>query len=480
MNKLNKIHNHLRLNYPILWNLKIVYALIGALIFNLLFFFIGYSSRSLFYDYYYNSYSDLAVIYFFSGIASVLSFILWMVFYSRNNAIKRFYSLTSKQLYVELLLTFVIITSFVVYPYSLQQGTLAKERSYLSEKEAMEGAEILSMVGVLIPTDRYQYEARGDNRRVNSMKQPVDNSGSLIEIDTLSENIATRVERNKNEWDCSLLNYHSDEFYSIDVKTGYAETLDMLKANDSLAVKSLMVQFLNLEKKHGLVSNVSLDTWFNLIYNYPDFPVTKKNLISTSGSRYNNGGYYLNFSSLKNSYETIIKAHQNFGFWVFFPSVYLTVALGITMLVFSFRLTSGRQWLVSVVVLGLLFLFWALTLVLTSGSLILSLLFWILLFAGLLIKVATTIKSKSAKGRSAIYLNLVLFGLPYILLLVYWFVGAVGEESCHLDFGEHGRCLHSIISTNYITFINVNVLLVLVMLWFTVKQARKWKSLPDE
>lgn len=452
MNKIQNIQQYLRLNFPILWNVKLVPALLIGVLFNLFFFGLGYLGNVIDFTKTY-SYGDLWLVYFFAIIAGILSFIVWMVFYSRNNSIKRFYPMRSSDLFLEWFLSFLIIGSFALYPVSVHEGGKVRERSYVSLDEAIHGAEVLNMIAILIPEQKYQYDSR----------------------DGYSE----------EEGDFySLLNYNSNEFYmsrEYDVKLkGCEEVKSLLISNDKKAIKDLMNKFYALEKKHNLQSNIPLEAWFQIIYNPPTYRIHQFDQVRRSKDSYGRytSAYYLNYENLNNSYSRIVKAHLNEEDSRAYLLTALYFALGLSVLVFSFRVTSGKLWLIALVILGVVGLLWGFLAALTNASSgVVHFLFWIGLFIYLLLDLSFRARDKRNKGKLSMLMAIFIWFLPAILLLLYGLVSSIAYS--YHDWDEPSS-LYQRMRDFGLTFMWLNLAFTIAIMWFASKFVRRWKSLPDE
>ena len=159
-----KIQNYLLLHHPLIWNIKLLPVLLTIIIFHIVFFSIGYVQGELdfnhFEDFY--TYDNIPkVIMFFSVLISILVFIIWLVFYLRNNAFKSFYAIGNSSLYKEWLLILLICTLNCTYIWSFDFGSDCRARSYFDREEADRRNEIIDMASFFTGFD---FEPRFDGR----------------------------------------------------------------------------------------------------------------------------------------------------------------------------------------------------------------------------------------------------------------------------------------------------------------------------
>jgi hypothetical protein len=199
------------------------------------------------------------------------------------------------------------------------------------------------------------------------------------------------------------------------------------------SIKGLMNAFIALKEKHQLKGNFTTYQWFNRIYHPPYFPVDSTTTIDRDGSAeylpedYSNGILpgTLPFDQLERGYEHIAQYYngENATSNRIAVLIYLSIALIVSIFVFSFRLTSGKQWLIALVTGGILQfiigLFVAIVgLVDDDFCMLFYFLSWIVLFIVLVCLTVTKVANKETKGKSPIYLNLLLWLVPCLLPLL--------------------------------------------------------------
>ncbi len=387
---LKKIQQYLLLNYPLLWNIKIVPAFVGAFVINILFFLAGYFLTKI--DFsdrysYSSSFSGFALIYMGAVLTAILLFIIWLVFYSKNNAFKSFYPKSSGGLYLEWILSFVIIGGFILFPFSYYQGSTSKIRSYASKQEMIKAIETLNLVKILIPTDKTSYYLeyptglpedhyiKSAPDKHSEYSDNIDSSAEYVDPVEYAESQNIHYAEYPDFAQLSLLNYSSLNQFYISSKSDFtirdADTVKKwLKEQNKEEISKLMDAFIALQNKHGLKSNLTKDQWLQLVYNPSKYPVGDFNLISSynyedeeaknqysyyySSRNKTPNGYYVSYDELERSYDKIMYAHidkdQSLAFFV----ITISMALSISLLVFSFRSTTGKSWLIALISMGLI------------------------------------------------------------------------------------------------------------------------------
>lgn len=519
---LKKIQQYLLINYPLLWNTKIMPMLLYAILANLLAFLVGYFGSYVNFKKLgeYNYSADLGYFYFFLTFITLLILILWIVFYFKNNAFNSYYPKSSKSIYLEWLIIFFIILSSSIAFLSMNAGSILKQRSYASKQDAISAMNTLDLVRVLVPSNKYEYYKETPNDDSNTFyndyaaKSPNQNREAVIvESNTLSEPVFYNDDPNFVQF--SLLNYHGISRYNYTDDIPYQSekkpsdrVLTLLKAQDKEAIEKIISNFLVLQKKHKLKSNIDKDQWMQLVYNPSKYPIGNYNLISSrsfgddigstksfydnfSGNYYNYE-YYVSFDDLDNGYSKILRAYDSSLFDSEIMLVILCISGVLSFFVFSYRLTSGKSWLIAFISFGLICIFsgiFSSLFMLTGSSGFAPFLSYLGLLILLLVVELYLIISKNSgfkpKGRSDIYMNHILWLLPltpvFIVMVIY--NGFMRDCFYNDDYSELStKCdIYYFIRDHIVGLLYANVALTFVTVWLYVQfVVLKWKGLPEE
>lgn len=455
-----KTQKYLLLNYPLLWNIKILPIGLTILGLNLLFFFFGYISGKIdFQDtsyYYYSSFRNMDLLYFIAGFTSVLTFIIWLIFYLKNNAFKSFYPKKSISLYYEWILIFILVSANALYCFSYNQGIVLRRQNQVSHKQFVKGVNILDKIRILIPKSETSYD----------------------ETDVANPN-----NEHKDSVVASLLNYPESESFSFRSfffadSTNLNTVRQWLIEDKKDSIKLLIQQYLDLQKKHNLETNLTADKWFDLIYHYPDFPINPQNHIEREKPVYeysNKHVYYVQYNNLINGYQKIndncIENSLSKTEQLLRTTLYISLFISIAL--FSFRVTSGKSWLISLVVAGLLIFIFGISVaffdILFNYDdefiiIMLVISFWYGLFIIMIIYLANLILNHLPKRKSPVILNLSIWLIPILPLILYY-----------------TKFVDKSIFRNYPNlFFWINLIFVNIIFFFLMKPIKKLRALPEE
>ncbi|MEZ0006793.1 hypothetical protein ABH942_002170 [Flavobacterium sp. 28YEA47A] len=511
------IQKKLLLTHPLLWNSKIALFSLLTLIFHLIFFLLGYSKGEIdftdsnnFYDYG----VDNTIIVFVSVLISILMFIIWLVYYSRNNAFKSFYPKGKFSLYKEwlLILSFCILNS--TYAASFFYAQDLKARNYFSEKELSKRLEIISLSSLFV---------EGPYRESNFITEYKEGKYVQIERDSFhygSRNYSLKSLMNKQLQGFTYFNDAKDSLMELKGKRWLIE-------NKKNSIQLLFKEFFKISKEHNLSSNITPEKWFELIYDYPEFTkyinvgktsketsqnynyyegvnvnysdevvdesgatvldTLSKTIKVVDGQEYIYSKYYVPFNALTKSYGKISRAYENPVVNLEFIMSLFYLAIGLSLCVFSFKITSGRNWLIAFVTLGLFGIISGIISVVISHSMTFPIIY-ILLFLGLLFYFAIILKAKESKGITGITINQTLWLMPAIIPISYAVLLDILKRTSgyyhSYTYGADGMKRKQFpriewLEEHYIHMFVLNIVFIfLFMLLFSI-YIKKWKGIAE-
>ena len=470
-----KIQKYLLINYPLLWNTKIVPAITIALLFHILFFIIGYGNGFIDFtsENQYESTISNGVIIFFSILVTILFFVIWFVYYFRNNAYKSYYNLKKSSLYKEWLIILLISFFNVTYSVSYITGKTVRERSYYTQKETQKRCETISMASVFIEGSYLSYAING--------------ADSLGQI-TFNK---------KRYFQNSLINKSLESFELSPTFKTEMKVKTWMQENNQTEIKKLMSDYFALVKEHKLKSNIDAEKWFALTYNFPDFK--KYERIGRTSLNYSSNNYENNLpitvaeqtvykynvpqNALVSSYYKISKSWEDPILEIGLIYTLLYLSISIAMLIFSFKVTSGRNWLIALISsTGVLFIITGILSAL-SGSGITFLVFWLLAILFFIFYFFVTVLKNKGKNISGISLNLMLWSLAGFLPIIYGLIMEFYNHPKTIRIGNKTKFINTPEYEwldNQISILTwVNMLIVMVIMYFIAQYIKKWKGLAE-
>jgi hypothetical protein len=504
-----KTQKYLLLNYPLLWNTKVIPLTAFLVLAHIVYFFFGYSNGTLDFNETEQNYRSQAddLVLFFSVLISILTLIIWLVFYFKNNAFKAFYPKGNFSLLKEWLLLFFISSLLCSFFVTYQYGDDCKVRSYFSEKEAMKRCDIISKASIF-------YGEGFDEPKYKD---------SLIN-DTLRRIDLKFVRFNKQKY--SLTSLYNKSIENFPFHDAAWDSLTKIKVKTWLlnqnqdSVKAVMKSYIAIVNHHHLIGNINEEKWFSIVYNPPTFEqkrivAEKEKELYSQQYDYANGPAiaesdlprkidtlnqfirminkekyvvnknYLPANKLAFNYQKIANSYVN-------PTVSFTMilvvfyfAIGLSILLFSFRVTSGRNWLITLVAMGVInILLGIFSAILSEANFYLAGL--IILFLGLFGYFMIVLVRKTKKGISGITLNGLLWMLPAFVPLLCaatlqfleWKYNCYGSYSTGFDcYSLHP--FMKFLKENVELIMWLNIPFIIVMMAFLSVKIKQWRALAD-
>ena len=497
-----KIQNKLLISHPLLWNTKIVPLTIVLLIIHCIFWGIGLAAGEI-------NFSDISIkgygydsdgpVIFFSILISVLGLLLWLIFYFKNNSFKVFYPKTKYALFQEWLI--ILWGSFLLssFSFSFYLGKDIRQRSYFSESEARKRCNIISKASLFYDGsfNQNQYTTR-------------DSAGVTVDV-----KINHITYKGKDYSLNSLMNKNIVGFSFLDQKGDSIQrntVCDWLANNQKDSVKTILKSYLAIAKEHHLKSSINENEWLSLVYDYPNYenfktvaksekeyynssnyanenpqtPATKidstyQYIQTVDGEQYLFNKYYVPADSLESSYETVANSWNNPKIDFEFLAILLYISISLSILIFSFRVTSGRNWLISLVGIGVLNIALGILSALASTADL-----YLIAITSIPIALAVyfiyIIKRKTEKSISGITINAMLWSTPAFLPLVYANVVKVLKDNYGYysdNYHLHRSPLLEYLDNNMLQLSYINLAFIFIMMLLYSIKIKVWRGIAE-
>ena len=498
--------------YPLIWNTKIVPFLLISLMIHLSFFTVGYQNsmvKSVQIHNYQVQESNATTINLFAMLISVLVFIIWCVLYFRNNGFKAFYPKKNNSLFKEWMLILLFCTTTFSYTLSAIFGAAVQTRNLIPHKLALERCETISKASMFL---------QGSFKEGNWTDSTVNGKSIRIERDSFA------FEGKKYSLK-SLMNKNMESFPFFDDKQDSLSRLQVqrfLKMNDKEAISKIFRNYFVIANEHQLKSNISAEKWLELIYDYPGFgnykvigssernllyeygfnqnevefdgeeviesrDTTTTSIKSVNGQQYVYSKYYVSHKSLYRFYSKIAEVWQNplINWNVLMVVLYLSFAF--SLMVFSFKVTSARNWLIALIAFGVIQIIFGIGTVFFSYSLTYPILF-LIYFVALCVYFTIIYIQKRGKRLSGIILNQMLWLVPSILPIIYVIAMDIAKNSSgyyeRYDV-KTGKIIEEFpkiewFEDNSIGLIHLNLIVLVFALFLLSRVIKKWRGIPED
>ena len=470
---LKNIEKYLLTHYPIIWNLKIVPAILIVLIINIVFFGLGFAITMPLTKVEASSQSwTFALLIGCAILLQVLVFIFWLMQYTKHNALRAFYPQSAKSRYLEWLLTFILLIFIVSVPQSVSMGQKTRWKTMYSKQEFEKESLIMRKIVPLYPNNEYPFKLRDNESPLLIGNAKVDRSKFDTQLYTYEQD--AQSPDNPIEYVGPSFLYFHDYYYNGLGEKDNEEELKIrqwLESEQQDSIRATIQAYLDLHKKYNLKANIDADTWMKIVYNPPLYPVDLQNTIDMSDDRYNASQYSTQYWLLKSQYQELDSVYNSKGStWYMYTWVF---AMGISILVFSVRATNGRSWLFALITFGITILFSSFLLVIFGSGdsfFVLTGILWIGILIGLGIHLRTKIALQERKGRSSILLNLFIWIAPALTLLLFMMgISIFNNHESEIE-DKLLYLVHPLTIVIYTTIIMYPICILV----------RQWKALPED
>ncbi|MGC4058160.1 MAG: hypothetical protein QM743_08580 [Chitinophagaceae bacterium] len=490
---IRKWHKYLLENYPLLWNMRLPSVLLVILLLHIFHYFIGYVHFNSSSDAYWENPAGLffsSSFALFSIIGSFVVFILWLVRVFRNNPFKSFYPFSNGQLFSQFLILLLVSFLNITYYYSYTMGFVHHGLKGVNYANLKNGTKLYNrLVGLMNDSkESYGIEFRcgaypfplrkfvdPEKQGLNpEMLKPSDyfyeaNDGrrfSSGQIDSMTGGVPY-----------SYLNYCNNyPVLSVDVgdpREMYQTNIQEDVLSDPKQLRADMEAFVLLLDEEHIDHTITAEAWFNAVYHPPYFPVSQ--LIAQGRMRNAQGipelskGYYIDRYALERKFRI---AQQVRRFRVE-PGVLcgmLYAALGMSLLVFTFRATDRRVWLITIIGAALISLIVGAfsALIAFSGAAESLLAFYSFIIASFFVVYLLSTR----KSWSGAALNWFTLSLPYLSLIILGWLATdrhSGKRDFEYWFREHAT------EYFYLFFIAYIIVVRLVL----VPAYRRWQAMGE-
>ena len=519
-----KIQKYLLINHPLLWNLKIVPISVFLILTNIIFFVLGFLNGGIDFsesqDNYISTNTD-GIITFFSVLVGVITLILWAIYYFKNNAFKSYYPKNNFSLFKEWSMIFVVcfLVSLIINSYYYGKDT--KARSYFTEIEAKKRCETLRIGSFFINgsfSDNYRSDSAIEDAQTVAVEAAATATVSYDSIEDRDHFFYKKIRFSNNSIVGNDLNSYTFFDFASDSITKN-KIKDWLLADDKISIRNAMKDYLKIANEHKLKSSIEENQWLNLIYDYPDFEeykliagkesqfidetefgntdkfgyntIMKSQTIDLESQYFKKVGkehyiynkYFLPEEQLKYSYAKISESYvrPDVRFETFLFPLYFALALSI--LIFSFKVTSIRSMLIAGIGLGILGIIIGILSAVFHSEYIFLISVTVLTFVafGYFMFI---LSRKKEKKLSDIFINVLLWMLIPIGIIVYHLILEFAKWKVNYQYINDINTLKNYPKINFFqdnafVFMYLNIVFVILALLFYSFKIKKWKGLPE-
>ena len=261
----------------------------------------------------------------------------------------------------------------------------------------------------------------------------------------------------------------------------------LLQKNDRKAIENLLNSYTDLLKKQEIGYQFKHKNWIDYLPQYPYYFID-------SNLNYKEINYkkqdYINQSSLNRVYENIELAKYS-STWLELIQYYLLIALIITVLIITFRFSSFKVWLISLIGAGILAILGSVFGISINASIGYTQFSpYIILFVFYIAFIAITLiglRSKKYKVLTGVNLNWFVATNVFIGIVMLSFYTDLRAEMLYdstskISIYELRQTNKELLMLQEFAeiFLYINPILYLISFYFIINLYKKWQAMPEE
>lgn len=503
------LNQYLLVNYPLLWNTRFFNVLLFAIIGHIIFFIIGQISVHSIRDFYdRDDYAELfesAIVGLYSTLVIVLFFIIWLIYYLRNNPFKSFYPVTKiyliKEFFTILFIVLISITLFNSYEY----GRHLKKLKITASFDPIKESHIINQANCFLPIDTYNFESAAHCDTIYrdlDIPDYIPNDSCEEEVYYNNEDYKHTEATTTEEYTESLPVVERAKFYSYLNYCSRSHSIDLdsnidseiytinaqrwLKNKQKDSIEMALMAYQELLNQYQIRNQFEPKTLTNWCFETPQHEVLGE-LISLSyyDEIYPTYKNYAEFSYINSAVNEVYDNRKASFISLFNWELYFYFSLSISIILIMFRITRLKPWLIASIGMGVWIIIFAIMSNFIKDE---SLLSYIYLFLWLVIFILGMywIIKKNRKTWSATFLIWSIYGFLALIPIIFEIIKDNTREvkMCvnrlwKIITPEHP--IHSWIINNKdtIQLLNITTCIIFIVL-VIIPLAYKWQSNPNE
>lgn len=457
----NNLYQKFLTRYPLLWNTRAFVMIPALLLLHLLFYLSGLFSISNLAeldDFRVRSDGDTWGL---SVMISVLTLVLWLVFYLRNNAFKSFYPLPKGRLLSEFLLLIVIVFLAISFPFTHQQG---REDGVIRVSKNVDAVKEINTANLAQHFLPYDYDDFAVERSCDTLARYGEYSDRYVPDSVPREH--------------SYLHYCRQAISSD--RKGVLNQFELdaiaekwLREGKKDSVTAVIEDYLAMVRKYGGDYRFNAEKHVQEIFSTPRFLVTGR--LSAYGNENTDDEYvgYFEVNRALSNVSMVYLREDNSDMLL----VLSYFAVCFALLIFSFRITKLRTWFIALIAMGVYLILFSVMLGMgmahtpeAAGALFILVSLLCLAFS------IFSIRSRTSKLYAGIGLLFFTWTLPSLLPIF----GVLQEDHSYKP-GHRPGAFARWIDDHWPVFMTVNLFIVLIITSLVIiPLARKWQACPEE
>jgi len=289
----------------------------------------------------------------------------------------------------------------------------------------------------------------------------------------------------------SVLAFNNPKDSTLNHQFYDGQWIALLQKNDRKVIENLLNNYTDLLKKQEIGYQFKHKKWIDYLPQYPYYFIDHKlNYIDPYQTVDKKLNDYIHQDSLNKVYENIEFSKYS-STWLEHIQYYLLIALVITVLIITFRFSSFKVWLISLIGAGILAILGSVFGISIDASIgYTQFTPYIILFVFYIAFIVTTLiglRSKKYKVLTGVNLNWFVATNIFIGIVMLSFYTDLREEMLyeankHMNIYEFRQTNKELLLLQEFAeiFLYINPILYLISFYFIINLYKKWQAMPEE
>lgn len=436
--------------FPLLWNTRFPIVFSVLIIINAFYFLlgIGASSSILKFD------QSIDYMYFESGLIALsilintFVFIIWLVFYFRNNAFKANYPISNSKLLLEFLLVFIICLFNISLYVSWNTGVTIGTKFKVTEQEISDAQSVITLASPYIDQNRYKYS---NNQYYWSDDFTGNNKGYYLETDTQT------IYSAQDKYCCNDTIYSYYYFIDFPYALNMKQRMELseqnkkwLRTKDTESIRKALESYNDLGRHFHKTKLIDIDKKIKSIFASPEYEFSDFEVYNPDIS-YDYQDYEPDVETIINNY--LEHYYFDYKFWENLL-VHIMISLCFALAIISFRISQIRDWVIALISGGIIYTFLGIFAVVSGldedGVLVLY-------FLMSLAFVIFALLGKEFALKKTIYgvvINIGIWSSPFLYMLLRYIIAEVNDQTIQIVPTMAISCVLGIIITSILLILS--------------------------
>lgn len=415
---------------------------------------------------------DAAII---AVLVGLISFILWLVYYLRQNAFKGLLPLSRFYLLKEFTIILVTILGLCALIFVYQEGLFVKMRQVSKNVNLSKEQATVKLADHFLPFNIADFSAKKTKQEYNKQGELDSSTGTLLKGQVQGYSYLNFSYDYLTYDDIQLYNNAEDSLIDIKARRWLTE-----RKKDSIAY--IIYRYFRICRQYGGTYRLNVKSHVNSIFATPNLNIQDNGIESSKPET----GFapYIDRYNVTGGIDKVEYARKGLDKEAIIALFYFVLCASI--LLFSFRVVPIGTWFRGIIVAILLLILIAIAGVISSTGIAPTTMTVVIFVFGLYIFLHN-VSTKTYKLTSGVAYLLSLWGLPVITIVIHEWLRIICQYN--FDYSQEEIVLHHNRAYRFYTWLGDHskdwmiaglIFSLLMMLFIMIPLIKKWRANPEE